>query len=146
MENEKWKRSDFAGRYEGNTTAESFVDALLANLRRTSQVDLSSRRASLLGLYNTSLNQNEGRALVPRDVTESAAVRDANYNAAFVLVEHYGYLHRSPDQQGYEFWLDVLNDGDRGNYRDMVCSFITSGEYQCRFSAVVSRNNSECGQ
>ena len=93
-------------------------------------MDLSSRRASLLGLYNTSLNQNEGRALVLRDVTESAAVRDANYNAAFVVVEYFGYLHRSPDQQGYEFWLNVLNNGDRGNYRDMVCSFITSGEYQ----------------
>jgi len=41
--------------------------------------------------------------------------------------------------------LNVLNTGDPGNYRGMVCSFITSGEYQRRFSSVVTRSNAECG-
>ena len=86
------------------------------------------------------------RTLVLRDVTESAAVRDANYNAAFVAVEYFGYLHRGPDQQGLEFWLNVLNTGVLGNYRGMVCLFITSAEYQNRFSVMVSHSNGECGQ
>jgi hypothetical protein len=139
-------RAEFANRYQNNTTAESFVDALLSNVQQASGVDLSGERDSLIGRYNTGASQAESRTVVLRDVTENAAVRDANYNKAFVLVEYFGYLHRGPDQQGYDFWLNVLNTGDPGNYRGMVCSFITSAEYQRRFSAVVSHSNGECGQ
>jgi len=138
-------RAEFASRYESNTTADSFVDALLANVQ-ASGVDLTSQRDTLISRYNTGANQSESRALVLREVTESAALRDANYNAAFVLVEYFGYLQRNPDQDGYEFWLNVLNNGDAGNYRGMVCSFVTSTEYQHRFSGVVSHSNGECGQ
>ena len=76
-------------------------------------------------------------------------MRDANYNAAFVLVGYFGYLHRNPDQHGYDFWVNALNqsgrNGDPADYRGMVCSFITSTEYQRRFSAIVSHSNPECG-
>ena len=143
-------RAEFASRYAGNTTAESFVDALLANVRQASGVDLSSERASLIARYQTGTSQNESRTLVLREVTESAAVREANYNGAFVAVEYFGYLHRNPEPAGYDFWLNVLNqsgsNGNPTNYRGMVCSFITSTEYQRRFSAVVSHSNAECGQ
>jgi hypothetical protein len=141
-------RAEFVSRYQNNTTPESFVDALLANMQRASAVDLSNQRDSLINRYNTGASQTESRSLVLREVSESAAVRDANYNAAFVVVEYFGYLHRGPDQQGYDFWLNALNEsgrnGDTANYRGMVCSFTTSVEYQRRFSAVVSRSNSEC--
>jgi hypothetical protein len=67
-----------------------------------------------------------------------------------VLTEYFGYLRRNPDQGGYDFWLNVLNESGRNggpaNYRAMVCSFITSTEYQRRFSAIVSHGNAECGQ
>jgi hypothetical protein len=66
--------------------------------------------------------------------------------AAFVLTEYFAYLHRDPDQGGYDFWLNALNNSEPGNYRGMVCSFITSTEYQHRFSAVVSHSNGECGR
>src|SRR6185312_162361 len=141
-------RDDFINRYQNNTTADSFVDALLANAQ-AGGINLSSRRDSLISRYHTGSSLNESRALVLRDVSESAAVRDAHYNAAFVEIEYFGYLHRNPDGQGREFWLNVLNDagrnGDPGNYRGMVCSFITSTEYQRRFSSVVSHSNAECG-
>jgi len=140
------RRAEFVTRYETNSSAESFVDALLANVRQASGVDLSSQRDSLIGRYNTGASQTDSRTLVLRDVTDSGAVRDANYNGAFVLVEYFGYLRRNPDQRGYDFWLNVLNTDDPGNYRGMVCSFITSTEYQRRFSAVVSRSNVDCGQ
>ncbi len=55
------------------------------------------------------------------------------FNAAFVLMEYFGYLHRDPDAPGYQHWLDKLNF--YGNYIDaeMVRSFITSPEYRARF-------------
>ena len=136
-------RVEFANKYAGNNSAESFIDALLTNLL-VSGIDLSSQRDGLLARYNTGASQNESRALVLHYVSESAAVRDANYNAAFVLGEYFGYLRRDPDQQGYNFWVGVLNGG--GNYHNMVCAFITSTEYQRRFSSVVSHSNSECAE
>jgi hypothetical protein len=143
-------RAEFVSQYEGKTTAESFVDALLANVQQASGVDLSSQRDSLIDRYHAGTSQAESRTLVLREVTEGTAVRDANYNGAFVLVEYFGYLHRNPEQAGYDFWLQVLNEsggnGAPANYRGMVCSFITSAEYQRRFSVVVSQSNSECGQ
>ena len=134
-------RSEFAGKYESNNTAESFVDALLSN-----STNASSLRDNLIARYNQGANLNDSRALVVLQLIDSAPVRDANYNSAFVLVEYFGYLHRDPDQQGYDFWRNVLNNTDANNYRGMVCSFITSTEYQHRFSNVVSHNNGECGQ
>ena len=56
--------------------------------------------------------------------------KQAEYNSAFVLMEYFGYLKRDPDQAGYDFWLNILNHREPGNYRGMVCAFITSDEYQ----------------
>jgi photosystem II stability/assembly factor-like uncharacterized protein len=137
-------RAEFATKYASNTTAESFVDALLATVL-SSGVNLSGQRTSLIDRYNTGTSQTESRALVVREVAENAALRAAHYNAAFVLVEYFAYLQRNPDQQGYDFWLNVLNARAANNYRGMVCSFITSAEYQRRFSVVVTHGNAECG-
>jgi hypothetical protein len=38
----------------------------------------------------------------------------------------------------------VLNQGTANNFRGMVCAFLTSTEYQRRFSPVVTHNNSDC--
>jgi glucose/arabinose dehydrogenase len=138
-------RAEFANRYQTNTTAASFVDALLLNVQQATGVDLSSQRGSLITRYNAGSSQAQSRSFVLRDLTESVAVRNATYNAGFVLTEYFSYLRRNPDQGGFDFWLNVLNTGDPGNYRGMVCSFITSMEYQRRFSNVLSHSNSECG-
>jgi hypothetical protein len=79
-------------------------------------------------------------------LAENQAFKDAEYNKAFVLMQYFGYLRRDPDQGGYDFWLSVLNDRVPGNFRSMVCAFITSREYQERFSSVVTRTDSVCGQ
>jgi hypothetical protein len=71
-------------------------------------------------------------------------VKTREYNPSFVLMEYFGYLQREPDQGGYDFWLDVLNNREPNNYRGMVCSFITSAEYQKRFSSVVLHSDAEC--
>ena len=62
------------------------------------------------------------------------------------MMQYFGYLRRNVDQGGYDFWLDVLNNREPNNYRGMICSFITSREYQERFGSVVTRSNADCGQ
>lgn len=68
-------------------------------------------------------------------LADNAVSKQAQSNPAFVLTKYFSYLRRDPDHGGFEFWLHVLhvmNGG--GNYSSMVCSFITSTEYQHRFS------------
>ncbi|HMF57547.1 MAG TPA: DUF4214 domain-containing protein [Pyrinomonadaceae bacterium] len=88
---------------------------------------------------------NQSRSLVLRELVENDAFKQAEYNPSFVLMEYFGYLKRDPDRGGFNFWLDVLNNRVQGNYRSMVCAFITSAEYQQRFSSVVTHRNEECG-
>ena len=132
-------------------TAETFVDALIANAQQAASttgtpLDLSSQRDGLISSYNAGANLNESRASVLRTLADNATFKQAHYNSAFVLTEYFAYLRRDIDQGGYDFWVDVLNHGDRNNYRGMVCSFVTSREYQRRFSNVVSHDNTECGR
>jgi hypothetical protein len=139
-------RGEFLAKYQPDTSDESFVDALLQNVQQSSGIDLHTQRESLISRYNAGANLNESRSLVVRGLTESAAFRQAQYNAAFVLTEYFGYLRRDPETEGNNFWVDVLNNREPGNFRAMVCSFITSREYQRRFSSIVSHSNGECGQ
>jgi hypothetical protein len=140
------EREAFTAQYPLTMSDEVFVDALLRTAEQSSGVDLGGTRAGLLTLYHSGASLTESRSLVLRSVAEGSLFKQTQYNAAFVLMEYYGYLGRNPDRQGYDFWLNVLNEGDRNNYRGMVCSFITSAEYQRRFSAVVTRSNAECGR
>jgi hypothetical protein len=59
-------------------------------------------------------------------------------------MQYFGYLRRDPDQGGYDFWLSVLNNVQPNNFRGMVCAFITSREYQERFSPVITRSDQLC--
>jgi hypothetical protein len=140
------RRAEFAQKYAGSTTAEAFVDALLQTMNDSASVDLSAERAALISRYQGGSSMNESRALAVRELADNASFSSAVYNQSFVLMQYFGYLRRSPDAAGYNFWLNVLDNSDRNNYRGMVCSFITSAEYQRRFSSVVTHNNSECGR
>ena len=108
------------------------------------------------------MNAGRSRALVLRDVIEIPDfknIHDPNdpryaeikqitsqYNAAFVLMQYFRYVQRNVDQRGDDFWLDVVNNREPNNYRGMVCSFITSTEYQLRFGSMATRSNTDCGQ
>ena len=137
------QRAEFTAKYQNALTAEAFVDVLLANAQAAGS-DLSGQRDGLINSYNLGTSLANSRALVLRAVADDASFKQAQYNQAFVLTEYFSYLRRDPDQDGYRFWVNVLNSGDKGNYRGMVCSFITSAEYQNRFSRVVSHSNAEC--
>jgi hypothetical protein len=139
-------RQEFLQRYASDSTADSFVDALLTTMRSDTGVDLSSQRGTLINRYQSGTTANESRSLVLADAIEAADFKQAVYNPSFVLMEYFGYLGRNPDEGGFQFWLDVLNNREPGNFRGMVCSFLTSTEYQQRFSPVITHSNGECGQ
>jgi hypothetical protein len=138
------KRAEFRQKYAQATGGESFVDLMLSGIQQTSGADLSQQRSALIAKYNGGSNLNESRALALREAIESATFKQAEYNPSFVLMEYFGYLRRDPEQAGYDFWLNVLSNKEPGNYRGMVCSFITSAEYQGRFGSVLTHSNREC--
>jgi hypothetical protein len=91
-----------------------------------------------------AMNQGATRADILIALAEFPAFKQREYNPSFVIIQYFDYLRRDPDEAGYNFWLNILN-GQPENYRGMVCSFITSTEYQLQFGPVVSHSNVECG-
>jgi glycosidase len=138
------QRPEFTQKYRSATTAVAFVDAFIATMRQTSGIDVSGQRESLIDRYNSGGNMNQSRSLALQILIEDSDFKRAEYNKSFVLMQYFGYLRRDPEQAGYQFWLNVLDNKEPGNYSGMVCSFITSTEYQQRFSSVVSHSNREC--
>jgi hypothetical protein len=138
------QRDAFTQSYPRTQTANQFVDAMLTTITQNSQVDLAGQRSTLISLYDGTDN---GRAAILHRLADNAAFIDAEYNRSFVLTQYFGYLRRDPDQDGFDFWLGQISSApirDIGRQHAMVCSFITSAEYQQRFSSVVSRTNAEC--
>jgi subtilisin-like proprotein convertase family protein len=131
------QRAEFTNRYPQSMSREQFVDALIQTMQVRSGMFMTSYRDRFLNDYDTG-----GRALVVRHAAEAGDFVAAEYDRAFVLMEYFGYLRRDIDPGGYAFWLDVLNRGAGGS--GMVCSFLTSTEYQHRFSTVVTHSNAEC--
>ncbi len=145
-------RPAFLAKYPASlATADQFVDAVLMTMQNDLGVNLSGQRPALISLYNSG-----GRgAVIYRLADDNVATNpinnrpfiDAEYNRAFVFTEYGGYLRRNSDIPGFLFWLGQVNSGplrDIGKQHAMVCSFITSTEYQQRFSALVTHNNTEC--
>ncbi len=83
------------------------------------------------------------RAHVLRTIAENQAFYDAEYNAAFVEIQYFGYLRRNPQDppdnnlNGYNFWLNKLNEFG-GDFRraEMVKAFLVAGEYRQRFGVL----------
>ena len=126
-----------------DTSVPGFVDALIVTAGQASGIgDLATRRAALISQYNQGTNQIDSRVRVIRALIEDGAFSASLYNRAFVLMQYFGYLQRGPDQGGYDFWLEHLNN--RNNYRAVVCAFITSVEYQRRFGQIITRGNGDC--
>jgi hypothetical protein len=64
-------------------------------------------------------------------------------------MQYFGYLRRDPDERGFNFWLNVLQSkpaSDSRAYQAMVCSFLSSAEYQARFGMTLTHSDAECGQ
>jgi hypothetical protein len=120
-------------------THTQYVDAL--NTNTGNSLTQSQRDGFIAALTSNS----QTRAQVLRSIAENPVFQERQYNSSFVLMQYFGYLRRSPDAGGYAFWLDVLNNHVPGNFKSMVCAFLTSNEYQDRFGSMHSHSNSECG-
>ena len=136
------KRAEFRSLYDPLSNFD-YVERLF----QTTGISVSApeKQALVDGLNN----QTETRASVLQKVVDGAVViaegnqqftnaygrafYNKEFNAAFVLMEYFGYLRRDPDAAGFQHWLDKLNT--YGNYIDaeMVRSFIISPEYRARF-------------
>jgi Tol biopolymer transport system component len=131
-------RDVFLARYPATMTPEEFVNKLFdtANL-----FPFTAERQRLA----QDMRNGKTRAQVLTEVIEIQQFKNQEFNPAFVLMQYFGYLGRDPEQAGFDFWLNVLNNQQPNNYLGMVCAFITSTEYQQRFSSVVTQSNSQCG-
>jgi hypothetical protein len=121
---------------------DQFIDALLARLQ-SAGINLSSKRSELVAEYDAGTNQLNSRARAVIKLIGYTEYSQTQFNAAFVLSQYFDYLRREPDAGGYQFWLNVLNHNG-SNFRGMVCAFLTSQEYQERFSPVRTRTDSVC--
>jgi hypothetical protein len=163
------QRPEFLTKYSTGLSVPGFVDSVLATIRNGIGAELASQRDTLIGHFNTG-----GRGLVmfhlandywngcgpgvpvpcvPPNVgpaVDNRSLIDKDYNLVFVTTEYFGYLRRDADTNGLHFWLfDQVNRFPLRNpdiQHAMVCSFITSIEYQQRFSPVVTHTNAECPQ
>jgi hypothetical protein len=126
-------RAPFKSIYDALTNAQ-YVDSLLA--KTGARFNPGDRD----GLISALDSNTKTRAEVLRAVVENEAFYNAEYNAAFVEMQYFGYLRRNPQDapdnnlDGYNFWLDKLNQFN-GNFREaeMVKAFLTSLEYRGRF-------------
>jgi hypothetical protein len=135
-------RQKFKTDYPESMSSTAFVAQLFGKADLAGPEYAAQRQAAIDALEA----RTKTRAQVLLDVINIPLFKDREYNPAFVLMQYFGYLRRDPDQGGYDFWLNVLNSRDLNNYRGMVCSFITSTEYQLRSGPYVTRKNSDCGQ
>jgi hypothetical protein len=127
--------SAFITRFPTTLTAAQYVDALFTSAVVTPTVNERQAAINAFGAGGTA-----GRVAALRSVTDSASLTTAEFNPAFVLLQYYGYLRRNPtdapdnNDNGYQFWLNKLNQF--GNFVDaeMVKAFILSGEYRNRFA------------
>ncbi|HMG76526.1 MAG TPA: hypothetical protein VK582_23825 [Pyrinomonadaceae bacterium] len=113
---------------------DQFVDRLVAN---TGNTLAPGTRATLIDDLAAG---RQTRAAVLQTIADDGGFAAKEFNAAFVLMQYFGYLQRNPDEgpdtdmRGFNFWLGKLNQFN-GDYvkADMVKAFITSSEYRGRF-------------
>ena len=132
---ENWiARPEFKAVYDGLSN-DAYVNALYTNAGIVASP--AQKDKLVTALNGASMN----RATVLLDVANDATFRQQERNAAFVMMEYFGYLRRDPnaapdsDLSGYNFWLNKLNQFG-GNHIDaeMIKAFITSFEYRQRFA------------
>lgn len=133
------QRARFTSAYPIAMTPAEFVDKLFANAAVTPS---DSDRSAALAEFGSSSNTSDAaaRARALRRGAENATLAQKEFDAAFVLMQYFGYLRRDPNTgpntnfDGYKFWLDKLNSFS-GNYQnaEMLKAFLVSTEYRGRF-------------
>jgi hypothetical protein len=134
-------RSAFTTMYPPSLTNTQYVNMLNANVGNL--LTQPERDALIAGLTNAT----KTRASVLGEVAENPLLKENQYNSVFVYSLYFHYLRRNPDGGGFNFWLGKINafpPHSLPGQHSLVCAFVTSSEYQERFSSVVTRHNSDC--
>jgi hypothetical protein len=131
---EDWvNRTTFKNRYDALLNAQ-FVDTLLANVGATlTNPDPNSGGQTRNSLVAALDGGTKTRADVLRIIVESQEVNTLQFKHAFVAMQYYGYLRRTPEPGGYQAWLSTISPPTNANPRDMVNGFVNSDEYYLRF-------------
>src|SRR5205085_9421638 len=121
------ERPEFIALYPNTITDAQFVQTLLARYNTTSinttdpanpdngaQVTLTQT-----DLVNRLSAGTLTRGQVLRAIVQSREVDAAEFNGAFVAMQYYGYLRRTPEDGGYNNWLNYLTTHP-GDSRTMV--------------------------
>jgi hypothetical protein len=165
------QRAEFIARYPASlSTGAQFVDAVLATINTADGATFApADRTALITHFNNGgrglvmfhlandywngcnrLPGNPAAPCVPAGfgaAVDNRAFIDAEYNRSFVYSQYSGYLRRDGDIDGFIFWLNQVSAAPPRNVakqHGMVCSFITSAEYQQRFGVNAPRTNAEC--
>src|SRR5262249_46829023 len=93
-------RTGFQQLYPLSQTPEQFVNKLFDT---AGLIPFTTDRQRLAN----DMHNGKTRAQVLREVIEFQDFKTREFNPAFVLMQYFGYLHRDPDQGGYNFWLNV---------------------------------------
>jgi hypothetical protein len=121
-------RAAFREEFPESLTAAQYVERL--NARSAGALSTSEFAALVAGLEAGT----ETRGSVLLRVADDEDFRRREFAPAFVLMQYLGYLRRDPDFEGYEFWLNKLNQFGGDFVRaEMVKAFLSSGEYRRRF-------------
>lgn len=131
------QRTDFLAAFPISMTADQFVSKLDTN---AGNVLSPTEKANLVALLGATPSDPTKRSQVLRMVAEDNDLFNGEFNKAFVLMQYFGYLRRSPNDapdtnfDGFNFWLGKLNSFG-GNFinAEMVKSFLLSTEYRNRF-------------
>ncbi len=136
--------SGFLTEWELEAAKVGFIDefitrpAFVAKFGRLNNTQYVDTLLSTAGVAHTSRNfwiaalgdGTRTRAQVLREIAESTAVYNKNFNQAFVVMQYFGYLRRQPDGQ-YLTWIAHLDA--TGDFRSMISGFMNSLEYRARF-------------
>jgi hypothetical protein len=128
------RRPELIAEFPLDMSPAAFVDRLNANIGLSLTPD--ERDALVAGLTTGAMD----RAAVLNEVARDSDFVQREFNRAFVLLQYFGYLRRSPDDEpdfdmsGYDYWLNKLNQFN-GNFMraSMVKAFLDSTEYRERF-------------
>ncbi|MET0646520.1 MAG: Calx-beta domain-containing protein [Pyrinomonadaceae bacterium] len=145
----RWvERDDFKAYLPADMPAADYVNTLFSNAGVTPTSAERDAAEAAFGAGGT-----EGRAAALLSATNSRSFYNSQYNAAFVVMQYYGYLRRAPNAApdsgfaGYDFWLskldsfslpgeDVRDDAvaaSRAARAEMARAFVESAEYRARF-------------
>ncbi|HEY9282517.1 MAG TPA: GDSL-type esterase/lipase family protein [Pyrinomonadaceae bacterium] len=127
LANEWVGRLEFRLRYPATLSDAEFVDKLI----QTAGVTLTGAvtRASLVAELQ---QRTKTRSEVVAAFAEHAAVGEKFFRPAFVSMQYFGYLRRTPEPTGFNNWLAYLN-ANPSDFYTMVNGFLYSVEYVQRF-------------